>query len=118
MESCLDKDQVRSYARTYAKAVAGLTNLFSFNQTTLTAVLKYEIDPSISEPTIIFASQTWNYVNGFEVTIEPLGKAIFTLQDKDHILITHVAPVTKSTITVTITPTKAVNFASQNSVEK
>ena len=82
--------------------------MFQFNSTSLIATLTYEIDPSITEPSVIFASTTFNYPTGFDVSISPKDKATWSVQDNDHIIISHTSPVTKSVITVTVTPKKAI----------
>ena len=66
---CINTDQVKIYARTYPKAVAGESLAFTFNATTLDAVLEYIPDPNCKLPTEIFFSETWHYTNGIEVEI-------------------------------------------------
>ena len=43
MTACLNTDSVRTFSRSYAKAVAGKTQAFSFNATTRALTLQYLI---------------------------------------------------------------------------
>ena len=66
---CIHVDSVKVFARTYPKAVAGESVAFSYNSTTLDAVLEYIPDPNCELPTEIFLSESWIYTDGFEVEI-------------------------------------------------
>ncbi len=103
MSDCLRVDQVQLYARTWAKAVAGITTSFTWNADAKVAVLDYVINPASQEPTIIFVSTKWIYEDGFDVIINPSNIATWTFDD-DHVVVTHTAPVSSQTLTVTITP--------------
>jgi hypothetical protein len=67
---CLNIDSVKTFARTYPKAVAGESLNFTFNATTLEANLIYKPNPNCKLPTEIFLSETYHYLNGFEVEID------------------------------------------------
>ncbi len=103
MAACLIVDQVKTYARTWAKSVAGVTTSFTWNKDARVAVLDYVINPACKEPTIIFVSTKWNYADGFDVVISPTNVATWTFED-DHVVVQHIAPVVAQTVTVTITP--------------
>jgi hypothetical protein len=68
---CINVSEVKIYARTYPKAVAGQTISFSYNEETLDAVLEYIPDPECKLPTEIYFSETWHYTEGY--TVEILG---------------------------------------------
>jgi endoglycosylceramidase len=104
MDACLDRSAVPTWARTYPKAVAGSINSFTFNATTLLFTLSYEVDPACQLPTVVFASETWNYHNGFTVTIDPPSAAVYNYFPPDHAVITHISPVARRNITITLTP--------------
>jgi Glycoside hydrolase family 5 C-terminal domain len=71
LEECLNLDSVRTFARTYPKAVAGESLNFTYNATTLDANLIYKPNPDCKLPTEIFLSEKYLYVNGFNVEINP-----------------------------------------------
>jgi len=73
VESCLNKDRVRVFARTYAEAIAGAGKYFHFNSETSEALLVYQPDPAITEPTLLRVPVTWRYAAGVEVDISPVG---------------------------------------------
>lgn len=59
------------FARTYAHAVAGETKKMYYNVENKDFELIYNIDLSISQPTIIYVSTTYSYPNGFTYTALP-----------------------------------------------
>jgi len=75
VDSCLNKDNVRIFARTYAQSVAGEGKYFHFNSDTSEALLVFQPDPSISEPTELRVPLTWRYAEGVKVEIAPSGVA-------------------------------------------
>lgn len=102
---CLNTDEVKIWSRTYAKAVAGITNSFQYNSTTKIAELNYLSNPNCTEPTIIFVSEKWIYTNGFEVVVTPEDKVQWTSPYPDHIIVTTTSK-SPINITVLITPAK------------
>ena len=73
IDSCLNKERVAVFARVYPAAVAGTGKYFHFNKETNEAVLVYQPDPSIDEPTEIRVPVTWRYQTGVSVNITPQG---------------------------------------------
>jgi hypothetical protein len=105
MDNCLIKEEASKYVRTYAKAVAGSVTSFSFNITTLVAKLQYTVNTDATLPTLIFASQSWTYPHGYDVTISPPEAATWSLVDKDHINVIHSSNANNHTVVyVTISP--------------
>lgn len=111
MTACLDTKQVAVWARVYAKAVAGTTHSFAFNASTRVAVLQYVINPVCALPTVLFASERWTYTDGFDVEIEPAALAQWSGAYRDHVVITHTAPVRAVSVTVTVRPTVGARTA-------
>ena len=103
IDACMNVPEVKTWSRTYAKAVAGRTNYFRYNSTTRIAELNYLSKPASKLPTVIFISETWIYTTGFDVVIVPVDAASWSYNEQDHIVITHhsLKPVN---ITITITP--------------
>ena len=107
MAQCLDVTQVPQWSGTYAKAIAGRMQSFTFDAATRVAVLVYTIDPAITQPTVIFASAKWVYntgAGGFAISATPPGAVAFSLEYADHVVVTHVAPVAAINVTITILP--------------
>ena len=75
LSSCLNKDRVRVFARTFPSAVAGTANYFHFDKETSEALLVFQPEPSIQEPTVIRVPVTWRYEAGVRVDIAPAGLA-------------------------------------------
>lgn len=63
-------------ARTYAQKVAGRTQVMKFDVKTKNFEFVYLIDTSIKEPTEIFVSSKYQYMNGYEIDLLPKGKVI------------------------------------------
>lgn len=109
MTACWDLPQIKTYARTYNKAVAGHVQNFTFDPETLVAKLEYVIAPECKLPTVIFFSEELHYTSGIPiVTIEPANAATWTYSEKDHIIITHNEPILAINLTVTLSPAQAV----------
>ena len=104
MKASLDPTAPIAWARPYAKAVAGHTINFSFNSSSHVATLVYTINPTCSQPTIIFVSSMWIYTTGLEVVVFPDTAASWAMEGPDHIAILHTAPIRGLNITVHITP--------------
>ena len=102
MSSCLNVDEVKKWARTYAKAVAGRTNYFYFNSSTREAELNYLSDPAVTAPTIIFLSEKWIYTSGFSVLVQPPSLQ-WTYSD-DHLVVYHPQNLSLINVTVSISP--------------
>ena len=75
LSSCLNEDRARVFARTYPAAVAGTANYFHFDKETSEAMLVFQPDPSIQEPTVMRVPVTWRYEAGVQVDISPSGLA-------------------------------------------
>merc|ERR1712110_940077 len=65
-------------AWTYPAAVAGTANYFHFDKETSEALLVFQPEPSILEPTVIRVPVTWRYEAGVKVDIAPSGLASWT----------------------------------------
>jgi endoglycosylceramidase len=102
MDACLNVAEVKTWARTYAKAVAGHTNYFRYNSTTRVAELNYISKPGCKLPTVLFVSEKWIYTSGFTVQVTP-DTVAWEHQEPDHIVITHHS-LQPTNITVTVTP--------------
>ena len=75
LESCLDEDEVLIYARTYPSAIAGSRTYFHFNFTNSEAILVYQPNQDIQQPTELRVPVQWRYKTGVEVVISPTGLA-------------------------------------------
>ena len=75
LTSCLNEDRARVFARTYPSAVAGTANYFHFDKETSEALLVFQPEPSIQEPTVIRVPVTWRYEAGVRVDVAPSGLA-------------------------------------------
>ena len=107
MDACLDRSQPPSWARTYAKAVAGKTTLFKFNTSTRVALLTYLLsDDGSGTATELFLSTRWNYPKGYSVVLSPAGLATWKNRDgdSDHVLIMQNPDAGAVELTVVITP--------------
>ena len=62
-------DQKKERTRTYAEAVAGVTNSMHFDASDHSFTLEYVLDESIGLPTEIRINKEVNYPNGFDVVI-------------------------------------------------
>ena len=62
-------DQKRERTRTYAEAVAGVTNSMRFDAVDSTFTLEYVMDGGIDMPTEIRINKEVNYPNGFDVDL-------------------------------------------------
>ena len=96
MKTCLNVPEVKTWARTYAKAVAGYTEHFWFNSTSRLSELKYLSNPKCTQPTVIYVSEDWIYTNGFSVSVEPAEFVSWTYDSRNHITVTTTAahPIT------------------------
>jgi endoglycosylceramidase len=103
MSTCLNIPEVKTWARTYAKAVAGVTEYFWFNSTTRNAELKYTSNPNCELPTVIFVSEDWIYPDGFSVSVNSSKEVSWEYSKPNHIIVTATGsePVN---VTVSITP--------------
>ena len=63
------------YARTYPMAVAGVTDAFSYDVHTFDFALSYDVDLSVSEPTVVFLHKAMHYPNGASVVC-PKGDVV------------------------------------------
>lgn len=63
-------------ARSYAQKVAGKTLKMSFDILSKDFELIYEINTTILQPTEIFLSTTYNYINGYEIETIPKVKVL------------------------------------------
>lgn len=84
-------NQSEGWARTYARAIAGKPLNMSFEPDTKDFAFCYIIDASIREPTEIFASRTYSYQDGVQVSTTPNLNATFP-DGSDEVMLT---PVTK-----------------------
>ena len=73
--SCLRMDRARIYARTYPAAIAGTGKYFHFNEETSEALLVFQPDSSILQPTELRVATQWRYPAGLQVDISPAGLA-------------------------------------------
>ena len=95
-------DEVKIWARTFAKAVAGRTNYFWFNSTTRVAELSYLSNPAIQSPTVVFVSERWINVDGYTVRVTPA--LVQWTYSNDHVVITHPGLLVPTNVTVYIVP--------------
>jgi endoglycosylceramidase len=107
MQACLNVPEVKVWARTYAKAVAGTTSSFSFNSSSREASLRFRSSPSCAEPTVLFASEQWTYPQGLTVHVSPAGMVAWEFgeggKDRSHIVVT-VSSSEPVDVTVDISP--------------
>ena len=75
LESCLNVDSLLPYARVYPSAVAGTGKYFHFNTETSEALLVYQPDPTILQPTELRLPVKWRYQAGAQLDIVPSGLA-------------------------------------------
>ena len=110
-DDCLNRDAVPTWARTHAKAVAGKTVSFAYSSLTNVATLTYIPDGDIEEPTVVFVSNRWIYVNGFDVDVKPAGAIYWNNEDDTDHLLFYTAPGFEGggaddAVTITIAPKK------------
>jgi endoglycosylceramidase len=103
MSKCLNIQEVKVWARTYAKAVAGRTTSFVFNSTTRESELNFVSDPDCEMPTVLFASEKWIYTSGFEVKVSPAESVTWEYFYPDHIVV-NVDSEAAINVTVTVFP--------------
>ena len=96
----MDEDEVLIYARTYPAAIAGTRSYFHFNFTNSEAkriidrssdniiliiigeaVLVYQPDRNIHEPTELRVPVQWRYSSGLEVAVSPAGVASWNFKE-------------------------------------
>lgn len=102
MTACLNVPEVMTWSRTYAQAVAGVTESFQYNSTTRVAELKYLSKPTCLLPTDIFVSEKWIYPTGYKVDVVP-ADSVSVSYEPNHILV-HVHSLKPTVVTVTINP--------------
>lgn len=90
---CINNGSVKSFARTYPRAVAGQTLNFTYNDTTYDASLEFVPDENCKLPTEIFVSESWIYTNGFSVDVSgPLASKVSWTNPKKNIIHVTVSP--------------------------
>ncbi|EFA85830.1 hypothetical protein PPL_01061 [Heterostelium album PN500] len=68
-DGSLDVIKVRTLSRTYAQAIAGSPQKMTFDIQTASFTFSYEIDTSITQPTIIYLNEAMHYPNGYTASI-------------------------------------------------
>jgi len=72
------ENKVKSLARTYAQAIAGIPTYMHFDNETSRFELRMNVNTEITEPTVIYLSETYYYPHGIEVQLLPSGIAKWT----------------------------------------
>ena len=121
LESCLNvSPDLLQYARVYPSAVAGTGKYFTFNVETSEALLVYQPDPSIDQPTELRVPVSWRYQAGAQVDVVPSGLAEWRFATVEDGLAEEVANSTLfisltdswsgEELSVTVTPQPASNL--------
>ena len=76
------------FSRTYAKRIAGVPSLMKFNATNLQFDLCYSINPSVTEPTEIYANFALHYPSGVLVRVGGGASQAITVsvQESDNLI--------------------------------
>merc|ERR1712066_712606 len=98
--SCLRMDRATIYARTYPAAIAGTGKYFRFDEETSEALLVFQPDSDIKQPTELRVATQWRYPNGVQIDIIPPGLASWTFASVEDGLPVEVA---NSTVLVSLT---------------
>ena len=77
----MDEDEVLIYARTYPSSIAGTRSYFHFNFTNSEAILVYQPDQNIEQPTELRVPVQWRYKTGLDVVISPTGLASWNFKE-------------------------------------
>lgn len=80
--------QQEAWARTHARAVAGVPTNMSFDPTSKAFAFCFSLDAAVAAPTEIFASTTYSYPHGRNVTTTPNLRAADADDDADLVLVT------------------------------
>ena len=107
----LNVANVKGYSRTYAQKVAGRTILSEFNwKGDGEFTLIYEMNTNIKEPTIIFCSLEYWYLNGYDVNVEPHGGAVISVVNGNYVELynTNEEKYNGQQVKVTITPLESL----------
>merc|ERR1711936_323408 len=98
--SCLRMDRATTYARTYPAAIAGTAKYFTFNDETSEALLVFQPDPNIAQPTELRVATQWRYPAGVEIVVIPPGLASWRFGSVEDGL---AAEVANSTVLISLT---------------
>ncbi|GAM27787.1 hypothetical protein SAMD00019534_109630, partial [Acytostelium subglobosum LB1] len=83
----LDLIKVKTLSRTYAQAIAGEPRKMKFDINNGDFTLSYEINTSISQPTVVYLNEAMHYPSGYKAKITT-GAATLTYPQKNIINIT------------------------------
>jgi endoglycosylceramidase len=93
-------EAIAFYSRTYAQAVAGKPTKMKFEADSLNFELCYDVNPTISSPTEIFASSSLHYTSGFNIRITgnaaSFMDAKISSDDSSKILVSYSGPAESS----------------------
>lgn len=71
LQGQLEVDKLKALSRTYAQAIAGVPSVMKFNVEDGAFSLVFDINTSITQPTIIYLNEALYYPNGFMVKATP-----------------------------------------------
>lgn len=98
----LDLAEVATLSRTYAQAVAGVTQSMAFDSSSKLFTLVFAPSASITAPTEIYLNEAVHYPSGFTCTVSPASDASCTHVGPNSLHV--VASTGASLLTVTISP--------------
>eukprot|EP01125_Pyxidicula_operculata_P000383 TRINITY_DN1041_c0_g1_i6.p1 TRINITY_DN1041_c0_g1~~TRINITY_DN1041_c0_g1_i6.p1 ORF type:complete len:379 (+),score=54.65 TRINITY_DN1041_c0_g1_i6:304-1440(+) len=101
----MNLEYVSIISRTYATAIAGHSQLMSFNTTTKEFILEYRVNTVCTLPTEIYLNEKMHYPNGYIVTLNPPNMATWNSPSTNNVYIIHSPQANNTTLlTVNIIP--------------
>ena len=84
MEDCLRVDEVDKFARIFPTAIAGNVKFFEFDLATNEAVLVYQPDGTIEQPTVLSVPVQWRFPGGeWAVSVAPETVVSYTIDNNE-----------------------------------
>ena len=95
-------ESIKVFSRTFAQSIAGIPSKMSYNADTLRFELCYAVNPTIQQPTVIYANYEVHYTNGVRVSVSGPGAeylVVSTNSNDNQILVTYTGPTDNSQAT-------------------
>ena len=104
-DQTLQQDKVKALARTYVPYYQGTPTAISFDPTTGDFSTTFNLDPTVTSNTVVFASSEFFYPNGINLAIKTSNSAVQCTQKDTGSNYYNIicAPLQASVITITIT---------------
>lgn len=85
-------------SRTYPMAIAGTPTSYRFDPATKVFTLEYDVNPSVSDPTVIFVPVARHYGGGYTVTVS--GATVTSGANATYLTVSNLAGATHVSVTV------------------